>query len=73
MRIFPAGATGVIGLRLAALLVAAGKGAGVYNVAEDDGAVSSARAMRDLGFDPAFRVPQPLAEKLRAIQSAPAR
>jgi nucleoside-diphosphate-sugar epimerase len=35
---------------------AVGKGAGVYNVAEDDGAVSVAKAKRELGFDPAFRI-----------------
>jgi len=29
--------------------------AGVYNVAEEDGVVSSARARRELGWDPAFR------------------
>jgi nucleoside-diphosphate-sugar epimerase len=40
-----------------AALLAAGKGAEVYNVAEDDGAVSSAKARRELGFDPAFRIP----------------
>jgi nucleoside-diphosphate-sugar epimerase len=40
-----------------AALLAACKGAGVYNVAEDDGAVSSAKAKRELGFDPAFRIP----------------
>jgi len=56
-----------------AAFVAVSNGTGVYNIAEGDGAVSSARATRDLGFDPAFRVPQPLAEKLRVIQSAPAR
>jgi nucleoside-diphosphate-sugar epimerase len=32
------------------------KGTGLYNIAEDDGAVSSAKARRDLGFDPAFRM-----------------
>ena len=56
MRIFLAGATGVVGRRLATLL-AVGKGAGVYNIAEDDGAVSSAKAKRELGFDPGFRIP----------------
>ena len=40
-----------------AALLAVGKGAGVYNIAEDDGAVSSAKAKRELGFDPAFRIP----------------
>jgi len=33
------------------------RGAGVYNITEDDGAVSSAKARRELGFDPAFRIP----------------
>jgi nucleoside-diphosphate-sugar epimerase len=32
------------------------RGAGVYNIAEDDGAVSKAKARRELGFDPAFRM-----------------
>jgi nucleoside-diphosphate-sugar epimerase len=36
--------------------LAIGKGEGVYNVAEDDGAVSIAKATRELGFDPAFRM-----------------
>lgn len=36
--------------------LALGKGVGLYNIAEDDGAVSSAKARRDLGFDPAFRI-----------------
>jgi nucleoside-diphosphate-sugar epimerase len=39
-----------------AALLAVGKGAGVYNIAEDDGAVSIAKAKRELGFDPAFRI-----------------
>jgi nucleoside-diphosphate-sugar epimerase len=39
-----------------AALLAVSKGAGVYNIAEDDGAVSSAKAKRELGFDPAFRM-----------------
>lgn len=39
-----------------AALLAVDKGAGVYNIAEDDGAVSSAKARRELGFDPAFRM-----------------
>ena len=29
---------------------------GIYNIAEDGGAVSSAKAMRELGFDPGFRL-----------------
>jgi len=28
---------------------------GIYNIAEDDGEVSIAKARRELGFDPAFR------------------
>jgi nucleoside-diphosphate-sugar epimerase len=39
-----------------AALLAVGRGTGVYNIAEADGAVSSARAARELGFDPAFRM-----------------
>jgi nucleoside-diphosphate-sugar epimerase len=52
-----------------AALVATNKGAGVYNIAEDDGAVTSAKAKRELGFDPAFRVSERLAEKFRSLQS----
>jgi hypothetical protein len=32
---------------------------GIYNVAEEDGAVSSAKARRILGFDPNFRIEAP--------------
>jgi len=39
-----------------AALLAVSRGAGIYNIAEDDGAVSIAKAVRDLGFDPAFRI-----------------
>jgi nucleoside-diphosphate-sugar epimerase len=39
-----------------AALLAVTKGAGVYNIADGDGGVSSAKAMRQLGFDPAFRI-----------------
>ena len=56
-----------------AALLAAGRGAGVYNIAEDDGAISSAKAMRDLGFDPAFGIPERLAPNLPTIHSVPAR
>jgi nucleoside-diphosphate-sugar epimerase len=39
-----------------AALLAVTRGAhGIYNIAEDDGAVSIAKARRDLGFDPSFR------------------
>jgi nucleoside-diphosphate-sugar epimerase len=40
-----------------AALLAVGKGAGIYNIADHDGAVSVAKAKRELGFDPAFRLP----------------
>ncbi len=50
-----------------AALLALGKGGGVYNVAEDDGAVSSAKAVRELGFDPTFRLPAPLAQELAGL------
>jgi len=56
-----------------AALLAVSKGAGVYNIAENDGAVSSAKARRELGFDPAFRVPERLAQELRTFQSMPPR
>ncbi len=29
---------------------------GIYNIADDDGAVSIAKAVAELGFDPAFRL-----------------
>ena len=50
-----------------AALLALDKGSGVYNVAENDGAVSSARARRELGFDPAFRLPTRLAQELAGL------
>jgi nucleoside-diphosphate-sugar epimerase len=41
-----------------AAVVALTRGApGVYNIAEDDGAVAIEKARRELGFDPAFRLP----------------
>jgi nucleoside-diphosphate-sugar epimerase len=45
-----------VGAAAHAALQAVSKGAGVYNIAEDDGAVSSAKAKRELGFDPRFRL-----------------
>jgi nucleoside-diphosphate-sugar epimerase len=40
-----------------AALLALTRGApGIYNIAEDDGAVSIAKARQELGFDPAFRL-----------------
>ena len=39
-----------------AALLAVTKGTpGIYNIAEDDGAVSSEKAKRELGFDASFR------------------
>jgi len=40
------------------------EGNGAYNIAEDDREVSSAKAKRELGFNPAFRMPARLAQKL---------
>jgi nucleoside-diphosphate-sugar epimerase len=41
-----------------AALLALTRGApGIYNLAEDDGAVSVEKARNELGFDPAFRLP----------------
>lgn len=56
-----------------AALLAADAGGGVYNIADDDGAVSIAKARRDLGFDPAFRMPERIARELRSVQSLVAR
>jgi nucleoside-diphosphate-sugar epimerase len=39
-----------------AALLAVSKGRGIYNLAEDDGAVSSEKAKRELGFDAGFRL-----------------
>ncbi len=39
-----------------AALLAVSQGAGVYNIAEDDGAVSSVKAKCELGFDAGFRM-----------------
>jgi len=41
----------------AAALAAVKGGPGIYNIAEDDGAISSEKAKRDLGFDAGFRIP----------------
>ena len=56
-----------------AALLSLSNGAAVYNIAEDDAVISSAKARRDLGFDPAFRLPERLARKLRSLQSEPLR
>jgi hypothetical protein len=47
-----------------AALLAIERGGGVYNIAEDDGAVSSEKAVRELGFDPAFRMPAHLGQEI---------
>jgi nucleoside-diphosphate-sugar epimerase len=39
-----------------AALLAVTNGAGIYNIVENDGAVSGAKAGRELKFDPAFRL-----------------
>jgi nucleoside-diphosphate-sugar epimerase len=41
----------------AALLATTRGTAGFYNIADDDGAVSIAKARSELGFDPSFRLP----------------
>src|SRR5262249_6406040 len=41
----------------AALLAMTQSAAGVYNIADDDGAVSIAKARAELGFDPRYRAP----------------
>ena len=33
------------------------RGSGIYNIADDDGTVSIDKARKELGFDPAFRLP----------------
>ena len=40
----------------AALLAVTRGEPGIYNIADDDGAVSIDKARRELGFDPAFRL-----------------
>jgi nucleoside-diphosphate-sugar epimerase len=42
----------------AALLALTKAKRGIYNVAEDDGAISSEKAKRDFGFDAGFRIPK---------------
>jgi nucleoside-diphosphate-sugar epimerase len=41
----------------AALLVVTRGAPGIYNIADDEGTVSIAKARKELGFDPAFRLP----------------
>ncbi len=51
-----AGALHVDAAAHAALLAVTRGAAGIYNIAEDDGAVSSEKARRELGFNPGFRM-----------------
>jgi nucleoside-diphosphate-sugar epimerase len=51
------GALHVDAAAYAALLAVTRAKPGVYNIAEPDGAVTSEKAQRDLGFNPAFRLP----------------
>src|SRR5262249_31589378 len=39
-----------------AALLALTRGNGIYNIADDDGTVSIAKARKELGFDPGFRL-----------------
>jgi nucleoside-diphosphate-sugar epimerase len=41
----------------AALLALTHGAPGIYNIAEDDGAVTISKARDQLGFDPGFRLP----------------
>lgn len=49
------GSVHVAAAALAATLAVGAGGAGIYNIAEDDGQVSIAKARRELGWDPAWR------------------
>jgi nucleoside-diphosphate-sugar epimerase len=51
------GALHVDAAAYAAMLAVTRAKPGVYNIAEPDGAVTSEKAQRDLGFNPAFRLP----------------
>jgi nucleoside-diphosphate-sugar epimerase len=55
-RAAPAPALHVDAAAQAALLAITRGGSGVYNIADDDGAVSIAKARAELGFDPDFRL-----------------
>jgi nucleoside-diphosphate-sugar epimerase len=48
-----------------AALLALNRGEDIYNIAEDDGTVSTVKARRELGFDPAFRLPERLVRRMR--------
>ena len=52
----PGGALHVDSAAYAAFLALTHGAPGVYNVAEDDGTVSSLKAVRELGWDPGFRL-----------------
>jgi nucleoside-diphosphate-sugar epimerase len=50
-----------------AAVLAVSRGAGLYNIAEEGGAASSAKAGHELRFDAAFRIPENLIQKLRTF------
>lgn len=49
-----------------AALLAATKGNGIYNIVENDGAVSGAKAVRELAFNSDFRLPSDMAQRCAA-------
>ena len=56
----------------AALLAVTRGKPGIYNIADDDGAVSIEKARRELGFDPDFRLAlrlERLAQKPRSLEA----
>ena len=54
-----------------AALLAIGRGnPGMFNIAEDDGYVSIAKALRELGFDPGFRLARDQRTKIPSGMSA---
>ena len=50
------GASSSIDAAAHAALLALERGSGIYNIAEDDGAVAITRAQAQLGFDPTIRL-----------------
>jgi nucleoside-diphosphate-sugar epimerase len=56
-----------------AALLAISNGVGIYNIAENDGPVSSAKAIRELGFEPEFRLSEKVNQALSTFRSASSR
>jgi nucleoside-diphosphate-sugar epimerase len=56
-RIRTEGTRNLIAAAQAALLAVTRGAPGVYNIADDDGAVSIAKARSEIGFEPKFRLP----------------